>query len=388
MSVTSPVSRAAAAYAAHDSGAVLYLDQTMVDAKLADLTTLLPAHTVLYYAIKTNPDPHLLKHLASVGVGMDIASRAELYAALAAGTPADLISYGNTVKHTSDIAEAWAAGVTLFAADSQGELEKIAKAAPGAGVWLRTAVASDGAVFALSHKFGASPDTVPELAEQARAQGLQVHGLSFHVGSQQTTAHAYHAALATVYGLIAQIPPGDVPLTVNIGGGLPAYGYLHPDPGTMPAPLAEYAGTFAHWHGLTSELPHTLSAWAAEPGRFLVADAGVLATRVLDVNRRPGYPDYLVLESGRYSGLDEAELIAPRISAHPRNPTDELHPYIVVGPTCDSADTIGDGCTYELPAGLASGDPVFIHSQGAYSLTCASQNFNGLPNPTAAWLPA
>ena len=363
---------------------VLYLDQQTVDEKLAALTRLLPPDTAFYYAVKTNPSLHLLTHLAAAGCGMDIASRAELDKALAAGAAPEDISYGNTLKHPRDISAAHRAGVTLYSADSENELTKIAAYAPGARVWLRTAVQSDGAVFTLTQKFGASPDAVPDLAAHARALGLDVHGLSFHVGSQQTTAHAYATALATVHSLIMQIPAVDHPLAVNIGGGLPGYGY--PTTPGQPASLDEYRETFHHWHALTSQV-HPETPWAAEPGRFLIADAGIMATRALDVNRRPGYPDYLILEVGRYSGLSEADLLPPHITAHPID-VGRPQPYIVAGPTCDTADTLGDAHVYRLPDTLQPGDPILVHTQGAYSLTCASQSFNGLPNPIAEWLPA
>lgn len=362
---------------------VLYLDQRTVDVKLDALARLMPPGATFYYAVKTNPNRQLLAHLATAGCGMDIASRAELDKAMGAGTAPEKISYGNTLKHPRDIAAAHRAGVTLFSADSENELTKIAANAPGARIWLRTAIQSDGVVFTLTQKYGASPDAVPDLAAHARKLGLDVHGLSFHVGSQQTTAHAYATALATVHSLIIQIPVEDHPLTVNIGGGLPGYGY--PTTPGQPATLDEYADTFHHWYAVTRQV-HPETPWAAEPGRFLVADAGIMATRVLDINRRPGYPDYLILEVGRYSGLSEADLLPPYITAHPAE-AGKPQPYIVAGPTCDTADTLGDAHVYRLPDTLQAGDPILVHTQGAYSVTCASQNFNGLPNPTEEWLP-
>ena len=112
----------------------------------------------IHYAVKANPAPEIIERLVQLGSGFDAASRAEIELCLSQGALAENISFGNTIKRASDIAFAHHAGVTLFAADAEEELEKIAAHAPGAQVYIRLIVDASEADWPLSRKFGCSRD--------------------------------------------------------------------------------------------------------------------------------------------------------------------------------------------------------------------------------------
>ena len=140
----------------------------------------------IFYAVKANPAPEILRLLASLGSCFDTASVAEIEMALEAGATPDRISYGNTIKKESDIARAFELGIRLFAVDCVEEVEKIARAAPGSRVFCRVLTDGAGAEWPLSRKFGCMPAMAVDVLRQAKALGLAPYGVSFHVGSQQT----------------------------------------------------------------------------------------------------------------------------------------------------------------------------------------------------------
>jgi len=142
----------------------------------------------IHYAIKANPAPEILQTLVALGSNFDAASRVEIEMCLAAGADVSRISFGNTIKRSSDIAWAHGMGISHFAADSEEELHKLATHAPGAEVYIRLIVGSLHADWPLSRKFGCALDKSPSLFALAIELGLKPVGLSFHVGSQ--TRHA------------------------------------------------------------------------------------------------------------------------------------------------------------------------------------------------------
>src|ERR1700739_3754962 len=177
----------------------------------------------IYYAVKANPAPEIVKMLDRKGANFDVASRGEIELCLANGVAADRLSFGNTIKKEKDIAFAYQAGLRLFAFDSAHELEKLARAAPGARVFCRILVACDGAEWPLSRKFGCAPEMAVELLRKARDLGLDPYGVSFHVGSQQTDLGQWDGALGAVAQMFSLLAEADINLRmVNIGGGFPA----------------------------------------------------------------------------------------------------------------------------------------------------------------------
>ena len=151
--------------------------------------------TRVFYAVKANPAPEVLSLLAKLGSCFDTASIPEIEMVLAAGAPADRISYGNTIKKERDVARAYALGVRLFAVDCKAEVEKVARAAPGSKVFCRFLHDCAGAEWPLSRKFGCDPAMAVDVLEHAHRLGLVAHGVSFHVGSQQRRTQSWDGAL-------------------------------------------------------------------------------------------------------------------------------------------------------------------------------------------------
>ncbi len=347
----------------------LVLDLDRVAENYAALRRALPLAQI-YYAIKANPAPSILRLLAASGASFDAASLPEIEAALAAGADAARISFGNTVKKSAAIAAAHAHGVPLYAFDSAEELEKIAAHAPGAKVYCRIAVRNEGAQWPLSNKFGTTCARAAALLRAAPAMGLIPHGISFHVGSQQTCARAYAVAIAQAAMIFTDLASHGLALKMlNLGGGLPI-SYQREVPG-----MDDFARIImdAMVQNFGNDLPHML----IEPGRAMVANAGTIAAQAVLVCQR--IPEdvrrWVYLDIGRFGGLaeTEGECIRYKITAG----TGPTSPVVLAGPTCDGVDVLYEKTPYELPQSLKTGDRVLIHDTGAYVTSYASQNFNG-----------
>jgi ornithine decarboxylase len=333
----------------------------------------------IHYAVKANPEPEVISRLVSLGSRFDAASRAEIALCLAQGAgPAD-ISFGNTVKRGSDIAWAHAQGIDLFAADSEDELAKLATCAPAARVYIRLLVEHSDADWPLSRKFGCGPEEATRLIGLAWSLGLKPVGLSFHVGSQTRRAAMWRPMLDRVAAVWREARAAGFALDLlDIGGGFPAfYG--------EPVQEAENYGAevMAEIRSRFGDEPAYIMA---EPGRGLVAEAGVIAAEVLLVSRKRAsdIARWVYLDIGRFSGLAETEGEAIRYQIETTADGDdtgrsETGPCIVAGPSCDSADVLYEKRPVQLPLALKAGDRVRILACGAYTSTYASIGFNGFP---------
>ena len=154
----------------------------------------------IFYAVKANPAPEILARLAALGCSFDVASPGEIALALAAGADPGRISYGNTIKKEADIARAFARGVRLFAFDSEAELAKIARAAPGSRVFCRILTTGEGADWPLSRKFGCAPAMARELLTRAAAHGRGAVGRVVPRRLAAEEPGAWDAALAEAAG--------------------------------------------------------------------------------------------------------------------------------------------------------------------------------------------
>jgi ornithine decarboxylase len=347
----------------------LVLDLDRVAENYAALRGALP-DAKIFYAVKANPADAILRLLTGLGSSFDAASLREIVACIAAGAPASAISFGNTVKKPGAIAAAHAHGVPLYAFDCIEELEKIAIHAPGAKVYCRIAVSNAGAECPLSKKFGTTLDRARDLLLAAPALGLVPHGLSFHVGSQQTATGAYELAIAQVAMLFTDLKNQGCELKMlNLGGGFPIrYQDDVPDTGTFGDAIM---------HAMTRHFGNDLPEMLIEPGRAMVGNAGVVAAEVVLVCRRMPEDErrWVYLDIGRFGGLAETEGEAIRYRVTAGNGA--TGPVVLAGPTCDSVDIIYDKAPYRLPLDLRSGERVLIHDTGAYVTSYAAQNFNG-----------
>ena len=326
----------------------------------------------IYYAVKANPAPAVLSRLVGLGSFFDAAGIEEVEACLAAGAPASSISFGNTIKKSTAIARAHAAGVPIYAFDSAEELAKIARHAPGRRVYCRILVENAGADWPLSRKFGTTIESARELMLQATSLGLDPYGLSFHVGSQQTDTAAYEAAIGRVAMLFTDLRERGVNVRmVNLGGGFPV-AYRDEVPGIDRFGLAIGNAIARHFGNALPEI-------VVEPGRFIVGDAGVVSAEVVLVSRRSKSDPvrWVYLDIGRFGGLAETEGEAIKYRITTTHDGDEAGPVAIAGPTCDGADILYERANYRLPLSLACGERIELHAAGAYVSTYASQGFNG-----------
>ena len=349
----------------------LVLDVDRVEDNYRRLRAALPLARI-YYAVKANPARPILERLVGLGSCFDAASYEEVAAVLDAGAAPGAVSYGNTVKKERAIAAAFDRGVRMFAFDSEEELEKLARAAPGSKVYCRILVGNDGAEWPLSRKFGCEPEMARDLMIRAAGLGLDPFGLSFHVGSQQTTTDAYAAAIAKVGMLFTDLKEAGVNVRmVNLGGGYPIrYRAEVPE-------IEAFAGAITG--ALTEHFGNAVPDIVVEPGRFIAGDAGVVQSEVVLVSRKAKDDPvrWVYLDVGRFGGLAETEGEAIKYAFRTPHDGDAEGPVTIAGPTCDSTDTLYERANYRLPAALRAGDKVEILATGAYVTTYASQSFNG-----------
>jgi ornithine decarboxylase len=330
--------------------------------------------TRVFYAVKANPAPEILRLLTLMGSCFDAASVQEMEMVLAAGATADRISYGNTIKKERDVARAFELGVRLFAVDCVAEVEKIARVAPGSKVFCRILCDGAGAEWPLSRKFGCVPEMAPDVLEHAHRLGLEAYGVSFHVGSQQADVMAWDQALGSAASIFRQCAERGINLSmVNLGGGFPTR-YLKDIPEVGTYGDAIFRSLSRHFG---NRMPETI----IEPGRGMVGNAGVIETEVVLVSKKAENDDvrWVYLDIGKFNGLAETMDEAIRYPIRSDRDHDEKVPCVLAGPTCDSVDVLYEKEPYLLPFSIEIGDKLLIEGTGAYTTTYSAVAFNGFP---------
>ena len=329
----------------------------------------------VYFAVKANSTPSIVKTLYDLGGSFDVASLPEFMIVYEniKGMPEqerldwiwDKIIYANTIKpiETLQVLDQYKPLVTF---DNHEELKKIRQYAPHAGLVLRLRVPNTGSMVELSSKFGADPGEAVDLIEEAFGKDLVVEGLSFHVGSQCTNFENYMQALQLSANIIDEAESRlDRKIRIlDIGGGFPVK--YHPGVKSLRT-LAKKLNA-----EIKRLFPPDMQI-LAEPGRFLVANACTLVAKVVGKTIRDGKPCYYINDGvyHTYSGQIFDHCTYPVLSFKPG----ERQLSAVFGPTCDSFDTIT--LSAELPE-LDIGDLVFSENIGAYSIA-SSTYFNGFP---------
>lgn len=317
------------------------------------------------YAVKTNPEEHVLKELWGQGIRhFDVASLHEV--SLVRGLfPTAQLYFMHTVKSRKAIREAYFTyGVRHFSLDSEEELAKILEETGNArdlSLFVRLAIPNSFAEVGLSDKFGAAHAEAVALLQRTR-EVTQELGVCFHVGSQCMHPDAYRIAMSMVRQVLSAAQVNiDV---LDVGGGFPSV-----YPGMVPPPMESY---FDAIHEATADVvrEHRCLLFA-EPGRALVAESGATVVRV---ELRKG--NFLHINDGTYGSLFDAGtpgFIFPtkllRADASTR-----LAPFSFYGPTCDSMDFMKG--PFFLPEDVAEGDYIEIGQLGAYGRTLATR-FNG-----------
>jgi ornithine decarboxylase len=328
--------------------------------------------TQIYYAVKANPEPRLIRRLAEVGSSFDVASTAEIDICLSQGADPQTLSYGNTIKKAKDIRYAYQRGVRMFVFDCEDELHKLAENAPGAQVFCRLLASSAGAQWPLSRKFGCSPEMAVDLLALAPSLGLVPIGVSFHVGSQQLDPSRWDPSVADAAQVFQALQEVGIELDfLDVGGGFPV-GYLDP-----VLPIDDYGQAIKE--SVSRHFGTVKPRLAIEPGRYVAAEAGVIRAEVVLVSRKSYEEDlrWVYLDIGRFGGLAETEGEAIRYRIVTAHDGEATGPTAIAGPTCDSVDVMYKDTPYELPLALCSGDYVDILNTGAYTTTYSSVGFNG-----------
>jgi len=343
----------------------LILDTAIVREKIRRWRGVLP-RVRPHYAVKANPDRRVLKVLVQEGAGFEIASTAELDLLLSLGVPAAEVFFSNPMKSRESIAYAASKGVEWYVTDSVDELRRIHSVKPDAKQYLRIATPNIGSDWPLSGKFGAGAADAREIVATAAKLGVDLAGVTFHVGSQCRNPENWRVALEKARALFdVMIKAGLKPRLLNIGGGYPV---RH----VRPIPSVEVIGEVVN-EGLKA-FPDDVRV-IAEPGRYLVSDAGYFVCRVLGTATRAG-KRWMHWDAGLFGGvIESSEGLKYRIR------TDRSGPdvvWTVGGPTCDSVDIVMRD--EPLPSDLQEGDFVYIRNAGAYTTAYASQ-FNGFPLP-------
>ena len=250
----------------------------------------------------------------------------------------------------------------------------VARAAPGARVFCRILCDCEGADWPLSRKFGCDAQMAVSVLEQAQRLGLVPHGVSFHVGSQQNNPDAWNGALATSAWIFRTLGERGIHLKmVNLGGGFPAH-RLQKVPERSAYGLAIFQALRRHFG---NRIPETI----IEPGRGMVADAGIIKSEVLLISRKSAEDEvrWVYLDIGKFGGLIETMDEAIRYRITTERDSDATAPVVLAGPTCDSVDVLYERNPYLLPVSLEIGDEVLIEATGAYTASYSSVGFNGFP---------
>ena len=361
-------------------------DRSLLDARVAQLRAALPAAVKLHYAMKANPMPALVCHMARLVDGIDVASAGELLVALDAGADPQEISFAGPGKTEAELHQAVAAGI-LINVESFREVPILAAAQQALGLPARVAVRvnpdfelkSSGMKMGGGPKqFGVDAEQVPDLLAEIGRAGLAFEGFHLFAGSQNLKPESIVEAQQKSFALacrLAEHAPSAVKF-LNLGGGfgIPYFPGEQPlDLGPIGANLAEIVVQ------AKTALPQ--AEIVIELGRYFVGEAGLYVAKVLDKKVSRGLT-YLVTDGGLHHHLSASgnfgQVIRKNYPAAVANrmAATTLETVSVVGPLCTPLDLLAD--RMKLPA-AEPGDLVAIYQSGAYGATASPQRFLGHP---------
>ena len=333
----------------------------------------------VHYALKANSTLGIARLLRGLGAGADANSGGEIDVALRAGFIPEQIVFTGVGKTPAELAQAIDLGVRTINAESEGELERIDLLARERGTRARVALRVNPDIDARSHphistglktnKFGIALDAVRELAHRfSTAEGVEIVGLHIHVGSQITNLDPLRSAAQAIVALARELRDSGIAIDhLDLGGGL---GVSY-DGSAVPS-ASDYAAA------LIPIVKESGLAIILEPGRHIVAPAGALVTRVVDVKNRPDGNVFVIVDAGM------TELIRPMLYSafHRIEPVTvsegEQIVADVVGPLCETSDTLGKDRPLVRPA---PGDLFAVLDAGAYGAVMAS-NYNRRTMPS------
>ncbi len=341
---------------------LLVLSLKQIEANYMCLKTYMPRARV-FYAIKANPHPDILKTMIKLGSSFDVASDGEIRTLHDMGVEGERLIYANPVKTTGGLQACRECGVSKMTFDSASEIEKIRAICPDATVLLRLRIDNSSAHVDLNKKFGAAREHALELMLKAKEAGLDMAGIAFHVGSQTVSSDPYLHGLDIARELFEEAAAAGLKLRIlDIGGGFPI-----PEPKVrfnLPEMLKQINAR------LDEDFPG-IDVWA-EPGRYICGTAVNLITSVIGVNERGGQPWYFLDEGlyGTFSGVIFDQWDFKLISF---KEGEERVAATFAGPSCDSLDIMFRG---KMTVPLEVGDLLLVPSCGAYTSASAT-TFNG-----------
>ena len=319
-----------------------------------------------HYAVKANSNRRVLLALAQEGAGFEIASSSELDLVRSIGVPAAEVFYSNPVRSVGAIEYAVRRGVEQFVVDCVQELGKFARLKPDAKLTMRIDTPNEGSDWPLTGKFGAGASDIDPIIEEAIRLDLDVAGVTFHVGSQCRNPENWRTAIRRSHAVFEHLTAtGLRPRLLDLGGGFPVQ-LAEPTP-TIEAIGALIGEELARFGPSVDVI--------AEPGRFMVGDAGCFVAHVIGTAVRNG-KRWMHWDAGVFGGLFETIDGLRYNVCTDRDGADAA--WNVAGPTCDSVDL----CMRDqmLPENIVAGDSVYVLNAGAYTSAYASQ-FNGFALP-------
>lgn len=332
-----------------------------------------------HYAVKCNPDRVLLQTLSSLGAGFDCASGRELMevAEVVSGNEEfhKRVVYANPCKPLRDLQKARALGSPTTVVDSCEEVDKLKQVGWQGGALIRLLVEDKSSLMPFSRKFGLSQCDVTNVANYAKSQGIQLKGVSFHVGSGCNDSEQYKKAVKQSHEAVSILQAaGHEPTIVDIGGGFLA----------DSVSFEKYARTISCAIGMKFRGPPL--TYIAEPGRFFATNAFDLFVQV--IGKKPSLDGngwrYTIDESlyGQFSCIPFDHKTPTWLRIPTRSDNGDAQPRqrvkgTLFGRTCDSLDMIASSDSME---DLEVGDWLWFPNMGAYTTVTASE-FNGFPKP-------
>ena len=329
----------------------------------------------MFYAVKCNPDKLLLNTLLDLGVGFDVASKGEISTVRELDVHPDKIIFANPVKEINHITFAEAESIRKMTFDNEDELKKISVFHPNAQLILRILVDDSKSKLPFGSKFGCPKANLPGVFALAKTLGLNIVGVSFHVGSGCGDASAYSDAIllskevfdmGKTYGFNMNI--------LDIGGGFPGHDMKESD-----EKFIEIAKTVNEQFEISFSDVDNIQIMA-EPGRFFATSCGILVTNVIGrkimISSDTDKIFHYYINSNLYGLFNNIifDKAVPVIeSLKPVAADQQLYKSVIFGQTCDSMDKISDGIM--LPE-LVCGNWLIIRNHGAYTTASASK-FNG-----------
>ena len=363
-------------------------DRKLLQARVAELRTALPSSIKLHYAMKANPMPAVVSWMAGLVDGIDVASAGELKTALDAGVPPQDISFAGPGKRRNELRQSVAAGV-LINLESFREVDELASISRELALPARIAVRVNpdfelkGSGMKMGggpKQFGVDAEEVPQLLAQIEEAGLQFEGFHLFAGSQNLKAESICEAQQQSYELalrLAKYAPSAVKF-LNLGGGfgIPYF------PGERPLDLKIIGENLQRIvDRAANEMPE--AELVIELGRYLVGEAGIYVTQIIDRKISRGQT-YLIVDGGLNHHLSATgnfgQVIRKNypVTIGNRMAIQEKETASVVGPLCTPLDLLAD--RMDLPA-CQPGDLVVIFQSGAYGASASPHNFLGHPAP-------